>query len=225
MNWTIKTYIKPLVCALAFSAPVFADDSQDRGKAVSDKAFLNAVERSFLTNHPDELKRFKDPTLMTCNATQEKPSGQQAAEILKRERASIVLPKHGKYMGDWQKGKDWVEIAHGGRIGYPGFKDADNPHHLNGANCYACHAVDPNFPQNGNMGPSLTNYGKMRGLSEPMQKYTYEYVFNAKAFNPCSLMPRFGSGEGHLLTPEQIADVVAFLLHPDSPVNNPPVNQ
>jgi sulfur-oxidizing protein SoxX len=34
-------------------------------------------------------------------------------------------------------------------------------------------------------------------------------------------MPRFGNGEGHLLTPEQIADIVAFLLDPESPVNQP----
>lgn len=199
------------------------DDSKDRGKAISDEQFMQSVKGSFLVNNDDEWKRFTDPTLSICNQTLDKPSIAQAKAIREREKASIVMPSHGKYMGDWKKGKVWVEGAHGGRIGYPGFADADNPSKPNGANCYACHAVDPNFPQNGNMGPSLTGYGKMRGQSEAIKKYTYEYIFNAKAYNPCSLMPRFGSGEGHLLTANQVADIVAFLLDPESPVNNPKV--
>jgi sulfur-oxidizing protein SoxX len=197
------------------------NDAEDRGQRISEAEFMQAVKRSFLVNDEQEWKRFSDPTLKTCNVSHDKPDMEQAKSILAREKASIVLPEHGRYMGDWKQGKKWVEGAHGGRIGYPGFVDADNPAKLNGANCYACHAVDPNFPQNGNMGPSLTGFGKMRGQGEPMQKYTYEYIFNAKSFNPCSLMPRFGNGEGHLLTPEQIADIVAFLLDPESPVNQP----
>lgn len=198
-----------------------SNDAEDRGSAVSEETFLNAVKNSFLMNHPEEVKRFTDPTLKICNLTQDRPNPKEVAQILDRERKSIELPKHGNYVGDWQQGKIWVEGAHGGRIGYPGFADADDPAKPNGANCYACHAVDPNFPQNGNMGPSLTSYGKMRGNSKAIQKYTYEKIYNAKAYVPCSLMPRYGAGEGHLLTPEQVADIVAFLLDPASPVNNP----
>ncbi|MBN2646590.1 MAG: sulfur oxidation c-type cytochrome SoxX [Thiotrichales bacterium] len=213
------------LCLAGISLPVAAnDDNLDRGKAVSEAKFLEAVKSSFLVNHPDEWKRFTDPTLKICNQTLDKPSIEQANAIRKLEKANITLPKDGQYMGDWQKGQMWVEGAHGGRIGFPGFVDADDPSKPNGANCYACHAVDPNFPQHGNMGPSLTNYGKLRGQSAAIQKYTYEYIFNAKAYNPCSLMPRFGSGEGHLLTAEQVADITAFLLDPKSPVNNPKVD-
>jgi sulfur-oxidizing protein SoxX len=42
-------------------------------------------------------------------------------------------------------------------------------------------------------------------------------VFNAQAFNACSNMPRFGY-KG-ILTEQQIKDVTALLLDPDSPVN------
>ncbi|WP_206199094.1 sulfur oxidation c-type cytochrome SoxX [Thiomicrorhabdus indica] len=218
---TIAKLCFGLIAILTSIASAQEDDSKDRGKSISESEFLSAVKSSFKVNNDAEWKRFTDPTLTICNKTMDRPSGAQVKQILQREKSSITLPKHGNYMGNWEKGKIWVEGAHGGRIGLPGFADADNPAKPNGANCYACHAVDPNFPQNGNMGPSLTNFGKIRGQSTAIQKYTYEYIFNAKAFNPCSLMPRFGHGEGHLLTAEQIADVVAFLLDPKSPVNLP----
>ncbi|MBF6058224.1 MULTISPECIES: sulfur oxidation c-type cytochrome SoxX [Thiomicrorhabdus] len=217
----ISGYLLAACASLTVTMAHAVDDSKDRGKSVSDAEFMQAVKESFLTENPNDFKRFQDPTLTTCNQTQDQPSPKQASEILQRERSSIQLPKNGQYMGDWKQGKIWVEGAHGGRIGFPGFADADHPSKPNGANCYACHAVDPNFPQNGNMGPSLTNYGKLRGQGAAIVKYTYEKIYNAKSFVPCSLMPRYGAGEGHLLTAEQVADITAFLLHPDSPVNNP----
>jgi sulfur-oxidizing protein SoxX len=50
-----------------------------------------------------------------------------------------------------------------------------------------------------------------------MQKYVYGKIYNAKAFNPCSNMPRFG--HSGTLTEKQIKDLVALLLDPNSPVN------
>lgn len=137
-----------------------------------------------------------------------------AKEIVDYEQGNIKYPANNQLYGDWKQGKFWAEDTHGGRIG---FADFDDPKHLNGANCYACHAIDPGFLGAGNMGPSLTDYG-MRGKSVEMIKYTYDKIYSAKATNPCSLMPRFG-GKGHLLTPEQIADITAFLLDAESPVN------
>lgn len=197
------------------------DDSMDRGQTISDDEFMNAVKDSFIVNNENDWQRFSDPTLKICNETRDRPNMAQIKDIIAREKAYIVLPKNGQYMGDWRKGEKWAKGAAGGRIGIKGFKDADDPSVPNGANCYACHAVDPNFPQNGNMGPSLTNYGKIRGNTTAMQKYTYDKIFDSKSIVPCSLMPRYGAGYGHLLTPEQVADLVAFLLDPESPVNNP----
>jgi sulfur-oxidizing protein SoxX len=57
----------------------------------------------------------------------------------------------------------------------------------------------------------------LRGNSREVVKYTYERIYNAQAFTPCSMMPRFG--HNGWLTPQQIADAVAFLLDPESPVN------
>ena len=69
----------------------------------------------------------------------------------------------------------------------------------------------------GNVGPGLTRYGVQRGSSEETAKYTYEKIYNAWAYVPCSNMPRLGA-TGHL-TPEQIADLVAYLVDPQSPLN------
>ena len=69
----------------------------------------------------------------------------------------------------------------------------------------------------GNVGPSLTGYGAQRGNSEAVAKLTYERIFNAWGFAPCSNMPRLGANRH--LTPEQIAHLVAYLIDPQSPIN------
>ncbi|MEF3194077.1 MAG: sulfur oxidation c-type cytochrome SoxX [Halothiobacillaceae bacterium] len=217
-----KKHLMAMAIALALTRAACAEPTPDWGDKISEKEFLEAAKRSFYLNDPKEFDRLLDETLDVCNATKNRPSAEQAQAILKREQQAIVYPKDGKLFGDWKRGQKVVEEVHGGRIGYPGFADADDPHHPNGGNCHACHAIDPNFPQAGNMGPPLTNYGKFRPKNEAMIKYTYDKIYNAKASNPCSLMPRYG-GPKHLLTPEQVADIVAFLLDPESPVNKPPI--
>jgi sulfur-oxidizing protein SoxX len=67
------------------------------------------------------------------------------------------------------------------------------------------------------MGPSLRQFGKLRGYTPEIQKYAYQRIYNSKAFAACSSMPRFGpSGT---LTEAQIRDLVAYLMDPESPVN------
>jgi L-cysteine S-thiosulfotransferase len=77
--------------------------------------------------------------------------------------------------------------------------------------------VGPQEASYGTLGPSLLGFGKKRGNGADTQRYVYSKIYNAKAFNLCSQMPRLGySGT---LTPEQIKDLVALLLDPASPVN------
>ncbi len=82
------------------------NDAEDRGQRISEAEFMQAVKRSFLVNDEQEWKRFSDPTLKTCNVSHDKPDMEQAKSILAREKASIVLPEHGRYMGDWKQGKN-----------------------------------------------------------------------------------------------------------------------
>ena len=53
--------------------------------------------------------------------------------------------------------------------------------------------------------------------NEAEAKAAYEKIYNSHAAFPCSLMPRLGANK--VLTIEQIKDIVALLMSPDSPVN------
>ena len=98
-----------------------------------------------------------------------------------------------------------------------GMQFSDNPAKPNGGNCYACHQLSQAEISYGNMGPSLKHYGKLRGQSEAMLKYTWTRLWNTHAYNPCAHMPRFGAAG--ILTEQQLKDVMALLLDPASPVN------
>jgi sulfur-oxidizing protein SoxX len=69
----------------------------------------------------------------------------------------------------------------------------------------------------GTIGVSLEGYAKLRGNSEEIVKYTWGKLWNSKAYNACSDMPR--NGYGGILTEEQIRHVMAYLFDPASPVN------
>jgi sulfur-oxidizing protein SoxX len=69
----------------------------------------------------------------------------------------------------------------------------------------------------GTIGPSLYQFGKLRGFTDETRKYAWSKVYNAEAFYACSNMPRFG--HQHILTEQQMRDVVALLMDPASPVN------
>jgi sulfur-oxidizing protein SoxX len=137
----------------------------------------------------------------------------EAAEVAGLARASIKYPASGKLVGDWRAGAKLAYSGTGQRILGGKLEKAK----VNGALCSNCHVLDPKEFNVGNIGPSLTGYGAQRGNSEAIAKLTYERIYNAWAYAPCSNMPRLGSS-GHL-TPEQITDVVAYLIDPQSPVN------
>lgn len=123
---------------------------------------------------------------------------------------SIKYPTDGKLIGDWKRGERIAQTGVGKQF-------SDDPKQPSGANCYACHQLSKAEISYGTIGPSLHNYGKLRGSSEAIQRYTYGKVYNAQAFTACSNMPRFG--HNGILTEQQIKDVTALLLDPDSPVN------
>ena len=99
--------------------------------------------------------------------------------------------------------------------------DAKTP---NGGNCYNCHKLDPKEISFGTIGPSLYNYGKQRGVTDvnsPASKaiieYTWGKIWNSKAYNACSNMPR--AGHMGIMTEAQVRHLVALLVDPKSAVN------
>ena len=173
------------------------------------------IALSFLPGENQDLTRLKqDETLQACNQYRNNVPEKLAAAILERETKAIKYPDSGKLMGDWKAGEKYYKMGFAYRIGTV---DPDKPGKDRGGNCYACHGADAKEVAFGTIGPSLTGYGKLRGASDDIVKYTYEKIFNAQAFNACSQMPRLG--HNGILTPEKIADITAFLVSPESPVN------
>lgn len=166
---------------------------------------------------PDLNRRTQqDATQKACSAVNgAKLTQEQAATIVKTARDTLRYPASGKLAGDWKIGAALVADGRGQRI-VDGKVEALKE---NGALCINCHAMDPQNVNAGNLGPPLTGYGRQRGDSDAVVRYTYERIFNAWAFIPCSNMPRLGASG--FLTPEQIAHVVAYLIDPKSPVNKP----
>ena len=111
---------------------------------------------------------------------------------------------------NWREGE---KVAQSG----VGMQYSDDPKKPAGANCYACHQLTKQEISFGTMGPSLYNFGKVRGSGEAIQRYAYGKIYNSQAFSACSNMPRFGHNK--ILTEQQIKDVVALLMDPNTPVN------
>jgi L-cysteine S-thiosulfotransferase len=72
-------------------------------------------------------------------------------------------------------------------------------HAANGGNCYNCHQISKEEISFGTLGPSLYNYGKLRGVTDPnaaaskaIVEYTWGKLWNSRAYNACSQMPRAG---------------------------------
>lgn len=171
-----------------------------------------ALKAAFGKAPPDWAPRLTgDATMQACSAANNLPSPDLAKQIEAREKATIIYPEDGRLVGDWQKGERIAQSGYGMRFtDYP----AANP---NGGNCYACHQLTKTEVSFGTIGPSLLEYGRIRKFREADIKAAYEKIYNSHASFPCSLMPRFGSNG--VLTLEQVRDLTALLMSPDSPVN------
>ncbi len=179
-------------------------------RQIAEKMVFEAFSAS-----PAHLKRLEqDRSQQICSKVGDaKLSPEEAAEVVKLARDSIKYPASGQLVGDWKTGDMLAHDGAGDRI-----RDGKTENRKeNGALCQNCHGLAPGEINVGNVGPALTGYGKQRGNSEAIAKYTYDKIYNAWVYFPCSNMPRLGA-TGHL-TPEQVAHMVAYLIDPQSPIN------
>jgi sulfur-oxidizing protein SoxX len=165
-------------------------DLRERGQAKLDRVDLDEVQR-------------------TCNLYSDNPPEAVARPVEEAQQKAIRYP-NGSLLGDWQRGE---RIAQSGR----GSMWSDKPGVQEGGACYNCHQIAPKVEAFGTLGPSLAGFGRNRGNSADVQRYVFGKIYNAKAYNLCSTMPRFG--HAGTLDEQQIRDLVALLLDPKSPVN------
>jgi len=208
-----------LVAAMTFAGSAMASPPPlpkdgTWGPGAGDATFDAMMQSGFQTKGIASVDRLKqDPTQKLCSNPMLAESDKTAAlrEKLQAENAATIkYPADGKYLGDWKNGE---KIAQSGR----GLTWTDKADTVNGGNCYNCHQITKKELSYGTIGPSLYNYGKLRGNSEEVIKYTWGKIYNAKATNLCSLMPR--AGAMGILSEAQIRDLMALLLDPESPVN------
>jgi len=199
-------FVLPLVAALA-TASAFCQ-AADGAKPTSAEIVMKASFKDRGQAKVDRLNQ--DETQRLCSQYPLKRPASVAKNIEALNMKLITYPADGKMLGDWKEGE---KIAQSG----VGKQFSDDPARPAGGNCYACHQLSKQEISFGNIGPSLYNFGKLRGNSEAIQKYTYGKIYNAEAYAACSSMPRFGHNA--ILTEEQIKHVTALLLDPNSPIN------
>jgi sulfur-oxidizing protein SoxX len=184
-----------LLAAPAFAEPtdvekILQRDFHPRGEAGMNRIAQDAVQR-------------------VCTETGDRPPRELAKTLEADQMKTIAFPE-GSLIGDWKRGE---AIAQSGR----GLTWTDKAGEPGGGSCYNCHELSPREQSFGTLGPSLRGFGKTRGNSAEIQRYVYGKIYNAKAYNLCSQMPRLGTSG--TLSPQQIKDLVALLLDPASPVN------
>ncbi|MBE7416351.1 MAG: sulfur oxidation c-type cytochrome SoxX [Ideonella sp.] len=210
---------KHILIPAAIAAVVSVGCATTPSPAALDQQALQMIRGSFSDRgiaKADWLQQ--DATQRACSGEHAPPAA-QAKQIEAEAMATIHWPANGQYIGDWRKGE---KLAQNGR-GMT-WTDASTDPARNGAQCYNCHQLDQKELSFGTIGPSLYHYGKLRGVKDvadpaalPTLRYTWGKLWNSKATQACSNMPRFG--HSHLLNEDQLRDLMALLLDPKSPVN------
>jgi len=198
---------KIVVCGLAATA-VLGTPAPLAGPSARD--VQQVLQRDFHARGQAAMDRvYQDGVQRLCTQSNNRPPEALAKALEADQMKAIVFPA-GSLMGDWKRGQ---RIAQNGR----GLQWTDKPGDAGGGSCYNCHQLSPQEASHGTLGPSLLGFGKVRGTSPEIQKYAFGRIYNSKAYNLCSQMPRLG--HSGTLTEQQIKDLVAYLLDPESPVN------
>ena len=182
-----------------------------------DAMAVDVIKRSFRDQGQAKIAWLEQDAVLKACSSLTPPTEAQARQIERDALATIKWPSDGKYLGNWKTGE---QIAQSGR----GMTWSDKAEAPAGGGCYNCHQLSKQEISFGTIGPSLYNYGKLRGVTDPASaaakpivEYTWGKVWNSKAYNACSNMPR--AGHMGILTQAQVADILALLLDPKSPVN------
>lgn len=217
MNITYKKLLIPAALVIAGCAtPQTGPNLDERFMAMTKASFRDQGIATVARLDQDDANR----ECSIAAAEKKDPPEARVKAIEAANLKTIKAPSDGKYIGDFQAGERLAQSGRGMT-----WSDASASPSGNGGNCYNCHQMSKEEISFGTIGPSLYNYGKLRGVTDPNSSaakpivdYTWGKLYNAKAYNACSGMPRFG--HAGLLNEAQLKDIMALLLDPRSPVNN-----
>ncbi len=209
--------VRVLAALAALGALIVSGCAATRPPAEYDQMAAQMVKASFRDQGPAKVDRLTQDAVQQACSSPTPPPDDVAAKLEAEALASVKYPASGNYFGDWKAGE---ALAQNGR----GMTWSDPAGTPAGGNCYNCHQISKAEISYGTLGPSLYNYGKLRGVTDPyapasatIVQYTWAKIYNAKAYNACSGMPRFGHAK--VLDEKQMQDLMSLLLDPKSPVN------
>jgi len=203
--------------AVAVAVALVAACSSAPNPQDSERLAQRIIQSSFREQGIARLDRLTQDALQKACSAETPPLEAVAKQLEAAQLATVQWPSDGVYLGDWREGEKLAQNGRGGTW-------SDPPGVPAGGNCYNCHQISKAEISFGTLGPSLYRYGRLRGVvnpadpgSEAIVRYTWGKLWNAKAYNACSGMPRFG--HAGVLSAAQIRDLMALLLDPASPVN------
>ena len=201
---------KFIIAALASLVSILPASAQQPGKV--DPALVTKVVADIFKGAPPEWQAriVQDETQQVCSQYRNDPPKDLLEKLIAREKAAVVYPADGTFLGDWKNGEKLAQRGTGGQF-------SDNAQTAKGGNCYACHQMELKELSYGTLGPSLLEYGKIRKFAADDAKAAYAKIYNAQSVQPCSNMPRFGHNK--FLTETEMKDLTAYLFDPESPVN------
>jgi len=207
------------MAALVGAAAIVAGCATTPSPADLDRQALAMMKASFRDEGIAKADRLNQDLAQQACSSDKAPAEAVARQIQAEALATIRQPAGGKYLGDWREGEKLAQSGRGMT-----WTDASAAPTENGGGCYNCHQISKQEISFGTIGPSLYNYGKLRGVqdaadpaSAAVVQYTWGKIWNSKAYVACSNMPRFG--HAGLLNEDQLRHVMALLLDPKSPVN------
>ena len=183
MNMNFRT-----VWSVLAGAALIGGCSALPGSVDLDRATAEVVKSSFRDEGMAKVDRLQqDDSNRECSAAEAagKPIDPVRAKAIEEANLKTVKwPANGKFVGDWKEGE---KIAQSGR----GLTWTDDPKAANGGNCYNCHQISRQEISFGTIGPSLYNYGKLRGVTDPnspasraMVEYTWGKIWNSRPITP-----------------------------------------
>jgi sulfur-oxidizing protein SoxX len=177
------------------------------------------IQASFRDQGIASVDRIRQDEGQSACSSEKAPPDEVIARIQKTALDAVKWPANNNFIGDWKQGE---RIAQSGR-GLT-WTDTSTATSANGGNCYNCHQISKEELSYGTIGPSLYNYGKNRGVTDPTSpvsegivRYTWAKLWNSKSYAACSNMPRFG--HMGILDETQLRHIMALLLDPKSPIN------
>jgi sulfur-oxidizing protein SoxX len=210
----MKAYVLSTAVAAVCVLVAGGASAQGWGPGADDKSFAEMLRTGFRNAGPVTVERLvQDETQAFCSdpvLANSAAGAKRAEQIEAANLATVKWPADGKFLGDWRAGE---RVAQSGR----GLTWTDAANQANGGNCYNCHQISLAEISHGTLGPSLHNYGKLKGTDAQALRDAWAKIYNSKSSNACSNMPR--AGHMGILKEKDIQDLMALLFAPDSPVN------